>query len=533
MAPSLTYRRLRAPANDGELLLEPSRPECLTMPAKNCDILAAHDFDFDGQSIQALRTIARAALIENAREYTSQYQPDLPAVESDLIVMAGHQPTLFHPGVWAKNFAIDRLAKSVGAVPIQVLIDNDTMREHSIRMPTGSVSLPEVVAEPFDRFSAAVPFECRRAIDLRLLSSFPDRVRGRVRPFVSNPLVGTMWNDVLAAVEDGKPLGHAFAQGRHLLEQRWGLRTLEIPLSRICDSDTFRHFAQHLFCRAADVRSHYNRRLTEYRRVHRLRSLAQPLPDLRIDADWVELPFWTWTDKDPTRRFLWCRGSGTDIELKSDAGCWTLRSAQRDAKGAVEQLSSLCSDGWRLRPRALTTTMYLRLFLSDCFIHGIGGAKYDQITDLLVHDLFGLTAPGLIALSQTTRLPTSKKMTPSSDLGTNKQLLRSLFHHPEAYLSDKTLAQAKVSTIVEKKRKLIRQIPPRGERLDWHEQLMAVNSRLRQYVEEKTEKQRKFLAEIKQSVASSQLLGTREWSFCLFGEDFLRSRLLDLSFHDL
>lgn len=534
MGPSLTYRRLRAPTNDGAFLLEPDPRACLALPGKNRELLGSHEFELAGQSIQAVRAEARKMLLASARDYTSQYTPQaLPALHDEPIVMTGHQPALFHPGVWAKNFAIDGLAKSVRGLAIHVIIDNDTMREPSIRIPTGSTAKPEVVIEPFDRLSTAVPFERTRPVDLDVVRSFPSRVCDCVRPFVSAPLVKTLWDDVLSAIDRDKPLGHAFAQARHMLEQRWGLQTLEIPMSRICDTESFWKFAAHLLCQAADVRTHHNRRLREYRRVHRLRSLAQPLPDLRYDAGWVEVPFWSWTDEDPVRRSVWCRQTGANTELKSGKASWTLHSVGSDPSGAVNLLSRLCNDGWRLRPRALTATMYLRLLLCDCFVHGIGGAKYDQITDLLIYDLFGIAPPGFIALSQTTLLPTSTKPILPADIAMQRQLLRSMFHHPEVHLDDATRSSDKVSSMIEKKMELIRTIPARGKRGNWHRQIVAINSQLRKCVAEKTTKQRKFLEEIQQASSAGRILGSREWSFCLFPEAFLRDRLLDLSFRDM
>ena len=49
--------------------------------------------------------------------------------------------------------------------------------------------------------------------------------------------------------------------------------------------------------------------------------------------------------------------------------------------------------GLRLRPRALVTTMYARLMLADLFLHGIGGAKYDQLTDLIIRQFFDVQPP--------------------------------------------------------------------------------------------------------------------------------------------
>ena len=43
-------------------------------------------------------------------------------------LVAGHQPELFHPGVWFKNFALHRLAHQHGALPINLVVDTDTAK---------------------------------------------------------------------------------------------------------------------------------------------------------------------------------------------------------------------------------------------------------------------------------------------------------------------------------------------------------------------------------------------------------------------
>ena len=45
-------------------------------------------------------------------------QVNLPSLDPQgLIFLAGHQPELFHPGVWFKNFALGALARRHGARP--------------------------------------------------------------------------------------------------------------------------------------------------------------------------------------------------------------------------------------------------------------------------------------------------------------------------------------------------------------------------------------------------------------------------------
>ena len=83
-------------------------------------------------------------------------------------------------------------------------------------------------------------------------------------------------------------------------------------------------------------------------------------------------------------------------------------AADSDATAAVEQLRQLRRRGVKLRSRALITTLWARLVLGDLFLHGIGGAKYDQVTHLLIERFFGLPAPGILVLSATLHLPIAR-----------------------------------------------------------------------------------------------------------------------------
>ena len=55
----------------------------------------------------------------------------------------------------------------------------------------------------------------------------------------------------------------------------------------------------------------------------------------------------------------------------------------------------------RLRTRALTTTLFSRFLLGDLFIHGIGGAKYDELGDEIARRFFGIEPPGFLTVSMT------------------------------------------------------------------------------------------------------------------------------------
>jgi hypothetical protein len=124
------------------------------------------------------------------------------------------------------------------------------------------------------------------------------------------------------------------------------------------------------------------------------------------------------------------------------------------------------------------------------------------------------------------------KRTTGAELAKNKQILRSMYFHPENFLDAEMRCDAKVSSLEEMKKKMLALHLPRGQRLEQHREIESVNAELRGYLQEKTEKQKNLLTDLQQAAAATEFWSSREWSFCLFSECFLKRRLLDLKFTD-
>jgi len=83
---------------------------------------------------------------------------------------------------------------------------------------------------------------------------------------------------------------------------------------------------------------------------------------------------------------------------------------KRDATGwqAAENLKKfLTAHRLRLSPRALTLTMFLRLIVCDQFVHGIGGALYDELTDRLLRKRLKMDAPAFCVTTATLLFPSA------------------------------------------------------------------------------------------------------------------------------
>src|SRR6185369_828411 len=106
---------LRAPQEDEAVLAVPAFTDAPELARQNSDLLRNSDLEIQGQRLPQLREWTRREVLRAAREYTGTWCDDVPSGDTaELLFVGGHQPTLFHPGVWVKNFAVGRLARDEG-----------------------------------------------------------------------------------------------------------------------------------------------------------------------------------------------------------------------------------------------------------------------------------------------------------------------------------------------------------------------------------------------------------------------------------
>ena len=174
----LARRPLRTPREHGAVLIEPPSGELPALIEANLNLRRRADCDVQGRTLQSLATDGRRELAELAFRYTSSYRQASEPRSSDRVFIAGHQPELFHPGVWAKNFALGRLGRDHRAVAVNLVIDSDTIKHVSLRVPGGSREAPIVESLAFDAASDEIPYEERDIEDRNMLAGFGARARG-------------------------------------------------------------------------------------------------------------------------------------------------------------------------------------------------------------------------------------------------------------------------------------------------------------------------------------------------------------------
>jgi hypothetical protein len=246
------------------------------------------------------------------------------------------------------------------------------------------------------------------------------------------------------------------------------------------------------------------------------------VPDLAEFDGWLETPFWIWSAEDPRRRPLFAQQTGDELAI-SDRGSRTFRlslSADRDASAAADQILHLASRGIKIRTRALTTTLFARILLSDLFLHGIGGAKYDQVTDEIARTFFGFQPPEFAAVSATLRLPIANPQTETSHERSCAEQLRELRYHPENYLvqefASAPQAASNIADVIAMKRRWIEASKTPQNARERHVAIAIANEALQPYLADRIRAIKDRCAELQQRKRASTILKSREYSFCLF-----------------
>ena len=197
-------------------------------------------------------------LLEAAYRYSSAYRDVPRPVTQGPVVLAGHQPQMFHAGVWCKNFLLAKIARQRRATAVNLIVDNDTLKAASLSVPGGSVESPQASAVEFDAAVAAIPFEERRIVDRSLWESFGDRAAAVLKPLVPAPMLTEFWPLAVRRSRETDNLGACLAQARHQWEGQWGQETLELPQSAVCELPAFQRFVSHLLREAAGFRDVHN-----------------------------------------------------------------------------------------------------------------------------------------------------------------------------------------------------------------------------------------------------------------------------------
>lgn len=517
--------KLQPPSVSGEFLVVPAFADLVELAQVNASKLASCPAQIGEVSRSQLALQARQELLHAAINWTQRYDESATIVGlSDgllpTVYMTGHQPELFHPGVWFKNAVLHHVAAIGKAVAVHLIVDNDTMKSSSVRVLGGDPEHPQVVNVPLDGGPSGAPYEDRLIHDRSFFDSFGRRVREHITGMIRDPIIDDFWPIVQKCSTRTRWLGDALAQGRHLYEKRWGWKMLQVPQSVLCEQTSFLRLVAHLWLDCERFQEIHNRAIRDYRRLHRLRSKSHPFPELQHVNEWCEVPFWTWTIEEPFRRRVFVRRVRNVLEITDGAG-W-VKQIPGVLSGSFDTFVSWWRDqsqkGRRIRSRAVITTLWARLCLSDLFIHGIGGAKYDQVTDDIIREFFRCDPPGYCTATATLQLPVPSPRVEPDDISRIRQIMREMEFHPDRFIVLEQLPppQREVAKrCVERKWHWIQQTVTYDNARQRFLAIQECNRALCAFLASERQQLEQLLESLLLRMASKQILTSRDWPFCI------------------
>jgi hypothetical protein len=547
----MTVRRriFEPPESSGGRLVEPPivpSPGTGSIQAlvdNNKLLRTALDVRIGDMRLWELVAATRREVLMVAAEYTGSYREVYrPSDTADWIsrplIMGGHQPELFHPGVWLKNSVLDAYAKQVGGTAVNLVVDSDRCGRPTVGVPVGTPEAAHFEHLDFDGPAPDQAWEERGVVDQDCLASFGNRASDLLVPLVPDAILRRFWPLVVERAAASHRLGLGIAQARHMVEERFGLETLELPVAELVRLPTVMVFMGWLLAHARPLHDAYNAALAAHRQARRIRGRGRPMPDLASHHDggeeWLEVPWWLWSKEDPRRRRVFAAATLPGVLALSDLETVRVElpiAPDTSPSKWIDALSRMEEHGIRLRPRAILTTLVARLLVADVFVHGIGGAAYDTITDEIIRRLVGSDPPRHAVVSGTLRLPLERvfpgieSADPQSELSAVLRTLRDIKYHPERHLEMATLP-ADARAMVTSKRQWIETPPTPALARRRCSEIRTANQTLAGHARRKVEDFESRITALEAAERARKVLWSRTHPWCFFPEKSLREFLL-------
>jgi hypothetical protein len=376
----------KAPSEDGQFLIWPRPDELIEQTRRNQSYLQRCEARIQNLPLRELRLAER--------RWLGHAQDGRPLIAS------GHQVELYHPGVWAKDVLNSEVAGKMGGEAYHFAVDTDAPKHLHLRWPGGSRPITD---DP--RLAGSHWVGLLEAPTPLYVDEVAQSLAQATGQWGFEPLAGEFLTSLKRLGIESRSLSENLVGAIHELDWKLGLRYHAMVTSPIWQSPGYLSFAHHILGLAHEFAKVYNAALAEYRRQMNIRNAGRPWPDLRISADEREAPFWCDDLAAGTRRRLTVRAADGGWAIECGGDRFALDAAAEAGDAAQHFAKFLTEHSMRLSPRALTLTMFLRLLVADQFVHGIGGGRYDGVTDRVAERFFGVQAPTFAVTTATLVFP--------------------------------------------------------------------------------------------------------------------------------
>ena len=491
------------PTEHGQIFFHPSLPRITEDIQNNRRLFDTADINFLDQSLPQRRLATRTELLTLAQDYCRSLSLATPTVRPEQpLIVTGHQCEFIHCGVLIKYMLLNHLAAATNGVALNLVVDSDLPKHTSLAIPCLGEQLQRCELS-LSSVSPQVPMQYQPAPTADDISRFAAELNALALPDHLRPRAQHIIELLQQAAQQASDLAEMFMLLNRRLAEQLHLTWIDLPVSLMARSQSFATFAQSLLNDSRRVRQCYNQALADYRRANKIRNPAQPLPPLaELDETIRESPFWVLQPNCP-RQPAYANDHGDIFAGPSPTSA---------------------STGMELRPRALTLTIFARLFLADTFLHGTGGARYDHIADRFIKNYYGIEPPAFAATSATMRLPLGDYLTGAQAREQLRHLawrLRDLRYNPQRYIDNAALVAARCDAIAQSDR-LRRDHADKHKRKVAFETIRQLNRKFHQTAPQLQDDLQHRQQAVLQNLQAGRIAHDREYYFALHDPDELK-----------
>ena len=491
MSTTDVYADWKAPAGDAEILIWPEPRGLLQRTRDNHARLSSADHvRIQNAPLSQLRRTMRQFLGHD---------------DAQPLLATGHQTELYHAGVWVKDILIDQAAATLNGQAYHFAVDTDSPKHLHVRWPGSSMPITDDPALTSNQAAWSALLTPPTPAHLETVEQAARRDWSK---FGFEPMLFDFVATLRTLALEPSSLSAAMTNAQHRIDWELGLRQHTMLVSPLLSSQGYLALAHHILSRPDAFAESYNRALAEYRRQTGTTSPMRPMPDLFASDQSIEVPYWldNLAQGTRTRPSVFRVAEGWMLELL-EGEQFLFRSGAGAEESAEALRKFLDRTGHRLAPRALTLTMFLRLLVVDEFVHGIGGGRYDQVTDKIIAHHFGLQPPAFSVTTATMYFPTA--------VGRQRACLPCLKHEGH---------RLKHSVLGERKRELVAQIAGLPRRSSQREELFLTMQRERRAAIASSPKVQEWQRQFRESEAQEQeedVLFDRELFYAVQSRDRL------------
>jgi len=317
--------------------------------------------------------------------FSPRISPSTPLSTQDLKsettwIATGHQATLWHPGILAKDLAIDAFARQHDARTFHLVVDHDAHEALQLTVPL----------QQGDTLATRT---------VQLADHRADVPTGMQPPANAEAVVKRLDELQKETAADLQPLAEAWQStgetehgtlARQITAVLSQLRSrIDVALPILYGTDLhgfadFWSFVRDMVNDAPTCVKAYNNATHAHP--------AAGIAPLTVEPMRIELPLWLLRWNQPRQRVYADLTDATPL-LTDEAG------------NEIHERAWLEKDGYQVAPRALSLTAFIRMHLAGLFVHGKGGGIYDAVMEHWINDWLGKPLAPMAVVSADVTLP--------------------------------------------------------------------------------------------------------------------------------